>query len=697
MLQDNIQFIKGIGPKKAELLKSESGIVTIEDLLYYSPRRYLDRSTFKPIKDTFVNEIVTIGGTIATVSLSGRKKRFLTVEISDGSDSLTGIFFRSIKYFQGIFNPGEYVLFSGKIDFYRTKQIIHPDFDFIDEDSRIKSLNTGRVIPLYRSTEKLKKAGLDSRGFRRIIKTALEDSIDNISDPVDASLLKKYNLAALKDALFSIHFPDTFEDAEAARKRLAFNELFFMQYYLCLSKRYLREESQITKNSVDDSKYTELMNRLPFTLTGDQKKSIGEIRHDLENPFPMNRMLQGDVGSGKTIVAMAASMLAAGRGDQTAVMAPTEVLANQHYGNFIKMMPGSVKIALLKGNMSASQKKTIVDQIANGATDIVIGTHALIQEKVLFKKLGLIIIDEQHRFGVKQRADLREKGENPDLLIMTATPIPRSLSLTLYGDLDISYLMEKPSNRLPVKTMSFPESRLKAVFNSVEKYIAQGRQVYFVFPLIQESEKIDIKSAEAAFVYLKKDVFPHRNIEILHGRMQSDEKESIMERFKNKEIDILVTTTVVEVGIDVPNASIMVIEHAERFGLSQLHQLRGRVGRGEFQSFCALVYPDNTPEENRKRIDIIISTDDGFKIAEEDLKFRGAGSIIGVRQHGHNSGFEFTDTVKDIDLILNARKEAEASVSCIPDINNAFNSIMKEKYSPLLEGIRKKRVLSILS
>jgi ATP-dependent DNA helicase RecG len=698
LLDKNIQFLKGIGPKKADALQKELGIETVEDLLYFCPRKYIDRSTFKPIKDVFVNESVTVGGNIVEVIITGRKRKFLQVIIDDGTDSISGIFFNSINYFSNLFKPGDYVLFSGTVEFFNQKQIVHPDFDFIDEDSQIKSINTGRIIPLYRSTEKLKKIGLDSRGFRRIIRILIDVAIEYVTDPIDEPLLRRLGLMSLKEAIFSIHFPESLDNAESARRRLAFNELFFLQYYLCISRKYSREESHAIKNKIDDSHYKDFLSNIPFQLTADQLKCINEIKSDIENPYPMNRLLQGDVGSGKTIVSIAAALLACGRGEQSAYMAPTEVLANQHFGTFKKYIPDKINIALLTGSTPGKEKKKIYEQISGGLINIVIGTHALFQEKVIFNKLSLIIIDEQHKFGVNQRAKLREKGQATDLLIMTATPIPRSLSLTLYGDLDVSYVYEKPKDRLTIKTLSFTESKIQGVYNSVEKYISQGRQVYFVLPIIDESEKVDLKSAIEEYNKLRNEIFPHRRVEILHGKLKSIEKDSIMQRFKNKDIDILVSTTVIEVGVDVPNANIMVIEHAERFGLAQLHQLRGRVGRGEHQSFCALVYPDNTSADSIKRIETIVSIEDGFKIAEEDLKLRGAGEIIGSRQHGHSSGFEFANIISDIDLILEARKEAEMIISKIESTHKTQNDIQKDiRLSSLLDGIRTKKVLSILS
>ncbi len=699
MLDKNIQYLKGIGPKKAEALKQELGIETIEDLLYFSPRKYLDRSAFKSIMDASVNETLTVGGYIVKSFISGRKRNYLEVVIDDGTDKISGIFFHSLNYFSRIFTPGIFVLFSGTVELYKRKQIVHPDFDFIDEDSLIRSINTGRIIPLYRSTEKLKKLGFDSREFRRIIRLLIDNTIESIIDPIDTVLLSRLDLMPLRDAVFSIHFPDSLEKAERARRRLSFNELFFLQYYLCVSKKYNREEeANNKKKEIDDKYYNNFKAKLPFDLTGDQLRCIEEIKLDMESPYPMNRLLQGDVGSGKTVVSIAASLFACGRGEQSAYMAPTEVLANQHYETFKKYIPDKIKIALLTGSTPRKEKTGIYEKLSCGEINIIIGTHALIQENILFDKLGLIIIDEQHKFGVNQRAKLREKGRSTDLLVMTATPIPRSLSLTLYGDLDVSYIKEKPKSRLPIKTISFPESKIQGVYNSVERYISQGRQVYFVLPIIEESEKLDLKSAIEEYNKLKEEIFHHRRVEILHGKMPAVEKDMIMQRFRQGDIDILVSTTVIEVGVDVSNANIMVIEHAERFGLSQLHQLRGRVGRGEHQSFCALIYPDDTGQEAVKRIQTITSIEDGFKIAEEDLRFRGAGDIIGNKQHGHNSGFEFADIINDIDLIMEAKKEAETAVFKIENAHKIIDNFQKEIRLPqLLNGIRTKKVLSILS
>ncbi len=699
MLNDPTTAIQGIGPKKAQILMEEAGIETVEDLLYYIPRKYIDRSFFKLIKDCFINDVVTVTGTIRNVAMSGMRKKFLEVDIDDGTDTLTGVFFGGIGYFAKLFSIGDNVIFSGKINFYRKKQMVHPDFDFIDDGSGpgIQAINTGRIIPLYRSTEKLKTIGFDSRGFRRIIKAALDTNLPFVTDTIDPEILARHSLMVISEAVQAIHFPGSFDEAERARRRLAFNEMFFHQYYLSLSRRYLRETMRKIVHASTGDLFRRFISSLPFRLTPDQMTAIETLRHDIESPHPMNRLLQGDVGSGKTVVAMAAITMAIEQGRQAVLMAPTEILANQHHANFQKFLGDAVRMILLTGSTPKSEKSAFYGSIRSGTVDLVIGTHAIIQDDVVFRDLGLIIIDEQHRFGVEQRAALREKGETADLMVMTATPIPRSLSLTLYGDLSISSIRTMPAERLPVQTMSFPESRLPGVYKSIEKYISQGRQVYYVLPLIEESDKIDLKSAIQVYEHLKNDIFPKRRVDLLHGRMKQQERDDIMDRFKKSEIDILVCTTVIEVGIDVPNATVIVIEHAERFGLAQLHQLRGRVGRGAHQSFCVLVSPDDISDESRSRIETIVSTNDGFTISEEDLKQRGAGELIGLRQHGHGGTFEFADLGLDIDLILYAREVSDELVSGITDIAVLWDQFKDKKYSPLLNGIRNKRILSLLT
>jgi ATP-dependent DNA helicase RecG len=695
LLNIPVTALHGIGSVKAEVLKTDAGIETVEDILYYIPRKYLDRSLIKKIVDCFSGEDITVAGNIISVKLVRRNKVFLQVDVSDGTDVISAVFFGAAGFLHKLFHEGDYILLSGKVNVLRSKQIIHPDFDFVDESSDIKSINTGRIIPLYKSTNGLKKAGFDSRGFRRIIKAAIEQYSSGIQETLPETITGKYGLININDALRGIHFPDSLEHAEKSRTRLAFNEIYFFQYYILLLKK-ANKKSVLKKPIPSDDIVTSFIKTLKFSLTGDQNTALEEIQNDMISPFPMNRLLQGDVGSGKTIVSLAAVLLAAGRGQQSALMVPTEILAQQHYETAVKILPDNIKVLLVTGSMTQKEKKNAHEKISNGNADLIIGTHALIQSGIVFNNLGFIIIDEQHKFGVEQRVKLRIKGETPDLLVMTATPIPRSLSMTLYGDLDVSYIREKPLSRLPVKTMAFPESRLKGVYNSMRSYITQGRQIFYVLPIIEESEKIDLKSAVEAYNHLRDEVFIDMSVALIHGKIPQNEKEAIMMQFKNGEINILVSTTVVEVGIDIPNANVMVIEHSERFGLAQLHQLRGRVGRGEHQSFCILVHPEKISEDARERIRILTESDDGFIISEKDLQLRGSGQLIGTRQHGF-SDFEFTDLAGDIDIILNARNEAEKTIAAIPDTEEELDNIRHKRFSRQLKGLRHKRILSLLS
>jgi ATP-dependent DNA helicase RecG len=695
LLNIPVTSIHGIGPVKAETLKTEAGIETVEDLLYYLPRKYLDRSLIKRIVDCFSNEEVTVAGTIISVKLIRRKKVFLNVDVSDGTDMISAVFFGAAGFLHKIFHEGEYVLLSGKVSIIRSKQIIHPDFDFIDEHSEIRSINTGRIIPLYKSTNSLKKNGFDSRGFRRTVKEAIEKYSPFIHEALPEYIINKYNLIKIDDALKGIHFPETMEHAENSRIRLAFNEVYFFQYYILLLKKANRKA--IPRNNISTSGITEqFIKTLMFELTNDQKTALAGIEKDLTSPFPMNRLLQGDVGSGKTVVALAASLIPIARGQQTAMMVPTEILARQHYETASKILPDSINVILITGSMTQKEKNSAHNDITNGTADLIIGTHALIQTGIAFKNLGFIIIDEQHRFGVEQRGKLRVKGETPDLLVMTATPIPRSLSMTLYGDLDVSFIREKPANRIPVKTLAFPDTRLQGVYNSMRNYLKQGRQIFYVLPIIEESEKIDLKSAVETYNHLKDEIFTDMSVALLHGKVPQNEKEIIMSKFKAGEINILVSTTVIEVGIDIPNANVMVIEHSERFGLAQLHQLRGRVGRGEHQSFCILIHPEKISGDARERIKILTESDDGFIISEKDLQLRGSGQLIGTRQHGF-SDFEFTDLATDIDIIIKARDEAEKTISEIPDFEEELGNIRNNRFNKHLKGLRHKRILSLLS
>jgi ATP-dependent DNA helicase RecG len=692
-----IEELSSIGPVRGSVLREEAGIATVEDLIYYAPRRYLDRSSFLRIADCVKGQQITVAGTVASVRIEGGG-RMLAVQISDETDSLSGIFFGGIRYMQKRFAPGDEVVFSGTVDIFRgRKQIVHPEFDFYGDDPS-ERVNTGRIIPLYHSNETLQKSGFSSRGFRKIIIQAIRKYLDQIDDPIPSDIRSRLSLPEYASALKSIHFPESMNHIDEARMRLAFNELFFLQYYLHLTRRILREKQGGSATVPDMRWCADFFNKLPFQLTEDQQQTINRISLDISQPFEMNRLVQGDVGSGKTAVAMAAACIVKGLGRQTAVMAPTEVLALQHYEGFTRSLPDGVRCELLISAMPAAKKKKAKERILSGDADIAIGTHALIQDSVDFHDLGLVVVDEQHRFGVEQRAQLRKKGSRTDLLVMTATPIPRSLALTAYGDLDVSIIKEKPAHRIPIKTLVLPESRISGVYTSMEKYIAEGRQCYYVLPLIEESAKSDLTSAKEVYEDLSTSIFSHRRVGLLHGRMKQDEKSAVMTAFRDGSIDILVSTTVIEVGIDVPNASVIVIHHPERFGLSQLHQLRGRVGRSVHQSFCVLLHPDGIGREIKDRLAILAKSEDGFSIAEEDLKLRGAGDFLGTRQHGLASQFEFADLARDLDLLLKARAEAENIVSQLSDADEGMR-LFEKKYirSGDINGSRLAKSLSLIS
>lgn len=695
MLTADISILQGVGEKKASVLRTEAAISTVEDLLYYSPRRYVDRSSFKKIKDCFVNDEVTISGLVVSAQIIGGHKKRLEVIIDDGSDNLTAVFFAGIQYFSKIFIPDEEVIFFGKINFFRTKQIVHPDFDFIDNDSSIKTINTGRIIPLYKSSEKLRSAGFDSRGFRRAVRSALEKFSSSIREPLPDEMLLRNNLIGLRESIENLHFPDTLTAAEAARKRLSFNEVFYLRLRIYASKKLLQLKSVKPVINISPDLLRSIISGLPFALTADQAFSLELILREIQSPLPMNRLLQGDVGSGKTAVALSAAAAVCSAGAQTAFMAPTEILARQHFLTAQKFFGDKFKIEIVAGGMSKKDKENACNRILSGESHLIIGTHALIQDSVKFNNLRFVIIDEQHKFGVMQRTALKSSGNNPDMLVMTATPIPRSLCLTIYGDLDVSYIRTMPDGRQPVKTMIFPETAIKSVYNSLSKYMSEGRQIYYVLPLVAESEKVDLKSAIETYEKLKL-FFQQFRLDLLHGKMPAAEKEAAMQRFRNGGTDLLVTTTVIEVGMDVPNANVIVIEHAERFGIAQLHQLRGRVGRGIHKSFCALIHSQSVSEESVRRIQAVADSHDGFSLAETDLSIRGAGDLSGTRQHGRSSGFEFTDLLDDMELIQAAGKEAELFLDSFGSNLLESDASGEPDIGKFIKGLRRTRLQELI-
>ena len=673
-LSTPLTVLKGIGPKKAEAL-SIDGLSTIDQLLHYYPRKYLDRTTLTLLSKLSGGQNVNVIGTIQSIKMrKGKFKYFLESIIYDGYGYLTLRWFNGAKYIKKALKIGDKLAVSGKVEFYNGYQIIHPDFEKLKEDE--DPINTGSIIPIYPLTSNLKNNGIDSRFLRRIIKTIKKSSI-SINDHFEKNFLLETNLIELKRALDDIHFAKSLIDLKRAIERLKFDEHFFLQLYLAFkNQKNLKIKSKpCFQNSKFDKKIIEA---LSFELTEAQHRAHTQIKNSLTNSSPMNCLLQGDVGSGKTIVSILASSIAVESNFQVAIMAPTEILARQHLKSFKKEFdPLQITCALLTGGMARKERDKIIESLNNGKIDLVIGTHALIQKDVKFKKLGLVIIDEQHRFGVNQRRKLVEKGNNPHFLAMTATPIPRTLAITLYGDMDLCIIDEMPKNRKPVITKVIDENRLKRVYDFMAEEVALGRQCMIVYPLVEETEKSDLIAATEMYEELSKNEFSNLEVGLIHGKMEKTEKDSIMNNFSANNINILISTTVIEVGIDVPNSTIMLIEHAERFGLTQLHQLRGRVGRGKNKSFCILVRRSFS-ENAKKRLNIMEETNDGFVIADEDLKIRGPGEFFGIRQSGYLS-FKIANMKTDGSLIQKARKLAKEIIKHDSNLEGRKNIELKNK------------------
>lgn len=691
--QSDIKFLKGIGPHRADALY-RVGVRTFEDFLNFFPRRYLDRTLIKSIAALREGEVATVVGEIKSVRLEGTswKNRRLVVQLFDHTGRLDLTWFQGAAYLQKVLKAGEALAVSGKVGFFGSRpQMLHPDFDKLSapeatdgeldgEQSDYELFNTGKIIALYSTTEAMKRVGLSNRTLRRLMRQLLSQAKPYISENLPPSLLSKYNLMPLPEAYEQIHFPQSLHALECAKFRLKWTELFFMQLLFALRK----EETASTIYATPFLKVGEYTNRLyqslPYEMTSAQKRVIKEIRADMRSGSQMNRLLQGDVGSGKTLVAMFAMMIALDNGAQCAFMAPTEILATQHYLTLKSLLsPLGVTIELLVGKQRKKLREELLEAIATGKTQIVVGTHALIQDKVQFHNLGLAIIDEQHRFGVLQRKALQDKALNPHILLMTATPIPRTLAMTLYGDLDVSIIDEMPKNRKPVITYLRHESEREKVYEAVKEEIRKGRQAYIVYPLVEESEKVDLAAAVESYEYLKNTVFNECRVGLIHGRMFPYEKEEEMELFRTGKTRVLVGTTVIEVGVDVPNATIIVIEHAERFGLAQLHQLRGRVGRGSEQSYCYLIY-DKLTVDAKARLHAMEETTDGFKIAEIDARLRGTGNIMGTQQSGNITNLKIANLNEDGDILQSAREAAFALVLEDPHLRQPDHRCVRDYY-----------------
>lgn len=658
-LSESLSALKGIGPKRKSILL-EHGVTTFFELLTYFPRRYLDRNFTKDII-LKQGDVVTLLGTIAdSYIVHGKKSRLLVGFRTLNNERINLVFFRGVNFFHKIFTVDRKVVVSGKLDYFKGYQILHPEYEFLsDKEDPEDSIHAGRIIPLYPSTEALKEEGLDSKGLRKLIHQVLEGG--KIPENLPQKLIKKRALLERDKAFHEIHFPETMEAVQIARKRFAYEEFFYFQRLLLYKQRERQKIKRLLWPLPKSPSRENLEKNLPFELTEDQKVAVNTILSQTKSDSPSAFLLQGDVGSGKTITALLIALHYIDNHIQVAFLAPTEILARQHYQTIYKFMGNMpfLGIELLLGGENKKTRLEKLTRIKTGESNIIIGTHSLLQEDVIFSDLGLVVIDEQHKFGVDQRETIRSKGKNPDILAMTATPIPRTLCLTLYGDLTLVNIKTKPKGRKPIDTRWYKEDRRAGVYNSIRKYVGSGRQCYIVYPLVEESEKVDLESCTVAYENLRTNIFPELKIGLLHGKMKSAEKESVMEKFKSGEIQILVTTTVVEVGVDVPNATILVVEHAGRFGISQLHQLRGRVGRSDIESFCILMTGDFISDEGKDRLEALVSSNDGYYLAEKDLAIRGPGELLGVKQSGLPE-FKIADLVSDRSLLDEAKEDASS-------------------------------------
>jgi ATP-dependent DNA helicase RecG len=653
-----LQFVKGVGPQRAALL-ARKGLETVADALFFVPLRHEDRTRLTPIRSLVPGAVVTIEGTVSGISPPppGRMRMPLNAVVSDAGARIVASWFGQ-RYLAKTLQRGQRLVLHGKVERFQDRLALKvADFEIVESDGEDDRLHTGRLVPVYSTTE-----GLTQRPLRRLMWNIVEKYAADIPEMLPETIRVRRRLPPLAEAVRAAHFPPSEAAAAASRRRLAFDDFFLLQVGLAILRARVTRARGIAMRP-PGRLVERLRASLPFALTGAQERVWREIREDMASPYPMHRLLQGDVGSGKTIVAALAVLTAIEAGYQAAVMAPTEILAEQHHATFRRLLePLGLEVALLTSALTAKERSARRAALAAGEIACAIGTHALVQQGVAFKSLGLAVVDEQHRFGVHQRARLRGKGERPDLLVMTATPIPRTLALTLYGDLDVSVLDELPPGRQPVVTVARTETKRPDIYAFLRDQLAAGRQIYVVYPLVEESEAVDLKAATDMARQLQQGPFRDFTVGLLHGRLGSDEKDAIMQRFKAREIHLLVSTTVIEVGIDVPNAAVMLIEHAERFGLSQLHQLRGRVGRGPWKSYCILLTAARLSEDARRRIAAMTETNDGFRIAEVDLELRGHGEFFGTRQSGLPE-FRAARLPQDLPILEEARREAATLVA----------------------------------
>jgi len=683
-----VRYVKGVGPAKMKLL-GQLGIESVEDLFYFFPRRYEDRRNLTPIATLKVGEAQAITGKI--VVGSGRrswytKKHVTQITVDDDSGKISCVWFNR-PYLNQYLKAGQRIVCFGKVGVYKEQlQLSSPEYEVIDSEED-ESLSLKRIVPVYSLTK-----GVTQRYLRKIISACLEKYKEDLRDELPVALRNKHKIANIKRSIANIHFPEEFKDQETALHRISFEEFFFFQVSVLLRRLSITHKNGFA-HAIGDDLVMAFDRNFPFELTGAQKRVTGEIRADMQAKAPMLRLLQGDVGSGKTLVAVFGCIAAFKNGNQSCVMAPTEILARQHFENITQMVGKGpfkdIKVAMLTSGLSNKEREGITKEIKDGAVDLVIGTHALITDQTEFRKLSFAVVDEQHKFGVRQRALLSAKGDNPDVLIMTATPIPRTLCMTLYGDLDVSVIDEMPPGRGAVKTALHTFEEEREVYKAVRKRIEEGRQAYIIYPVIDESGSADLKAAKNMFKRFRSKEFKEFRVGLVHGQMKQQEAREAMQKFKDRELDILVATTIVEVGMDVPNASIMVIEHAENFGLAQLHQLRGRIGRGSADSECYLI-ADAQSQDAAQRLDAVLSTNDGFKIAEADLKIRGPGRFFGRHQHGLNE-LKVADPLTQLDILELARREAELLTKEDPKLSNEANrpimAVIKERYPTYLRDV----------
>jgi len=688
VLSSSIQYIKGVGPKLAKVL-SKKGIETIEDALYFIPRTYEDRSRITKMGDLSPGVSVTVFGKVISarrIKGRGRQMRF-EATLSDSTGSVVLTWFHAYPALVEEFSTGTQFLVFGECRFYHgLPQIAHPEYEKIVDVTLGKpraSLSFGRIVPVYSETE-----GLHQKVIRKLMGEVLKTSLSELEESLPEELRTRLALPPLRKSFVALHFPEKMPgegELSQSVQRIIFEEFFILQLGLCLKKAHRkRDKAPILEDNT--GQLDKFISSLPFPLTSDQTKVIGEITKDLKSGQMLSRLVQGDVGSGKTVVAFAGSVISKASSFQTALMAPTELLAQQHFRNAEKLLKGTGVRPLLVTHSNSSLKE-VRQAVKSGEADLIIGTHALFQKAIEFRQLGLIIVDEQHRFGVDQRQELVRKGERPHLLMMTATPIPRTLAFTLYGDLDLSIIREKPAGRMPIRTSILRERDRHALYSKIREFVNRGEQVYIIYPLVENSEKLELKSATDMYERLKKEIFPEYRLTLVHGRMKGDEKDEVLKEFKEGKFEILVSTTVIEVGIDVPNATLMVIEHPERLGLSQLHQLRGRVGRGSKASECVLVADKFVGE----RLRVMARTEDGFEIAEEDLRIRGPGEFLGTRQSGL-PGFRAGHILRDAELLTRAREEAERILEKDPELtapeNKGIRTMVESRWKEKIERLK---------